>query len=154
MSGAPQRRKARRVSGSESNRACPSPVSSRDSHTVSSAISNDGMTSIGRNGDHLASNFDRRASVARSQYSGNQFNNTFQRLPQTQSSPHVSVSSPETDKSASRGPALSQLLHPSHEPVPNTEPHAADSDQMVGQWRGIEAVCADLEISSDVYPSL
>lgn len=74
-------------------------------------------------------------------------------FPRSQQSPHVSATSPETERSASRVPALSHLLHLSHDPVPNDEPGVVGSDPMLG-WRGIDAVCADLEISADIYPCL
>jgi hypothetical protein len=151
--GAPQRRKVRRVNGAGSI-PYSSPTSDRDSRPVSKTISNEGEGASASKVIPFSSAFGPGDAV-REQYSSTQlkFNNSFV-PPQTQQSPRVSISSPATEKSTSRGSALSQILHLSHDPVPNDEPQAGDSAQIVGQWRGIEAVCADLEISPDVYPCL
>lgn len=151
MIGAPQRRKVRRVNRSEYNRPSPSPVSSRDSRIRSNAINNNGSASIGSPLDHLSPNLDRRVGMGNGQHPSTHLDDTVQRVPQTQSSPQAALFSPEAKSTSPKGPTLSNLLHLSHDPVPSSEPQSSPSDTGVGQWRGIDAVCADLEISTDGY---
>ena len=77
----------------------------------------------------------------------------FTQVLRSQQPSDASIKSPRTEDSASGGAALSDMLHPSHDPMPDDESQAADSDRM-GQPRGVDALCADLKVNTDVYTGL